>query len=133
MVARGAADSNPRSLLTCGPTNARIVEVAVAVELGDADSAIARGRDLRIPPGFAPVRASHHHIDMARPLLWAGHKEQALKSLLTAERYAPEQTRHNPVVHDTVGVLVQIERRCPDTLLGLMERIKRVGATFPLR
>jgi transcriptional regulator with XRE-family HTH domain len=127
LVRRGASDANDHYQLTCGPVNCAIVAVAVAVELGNAAEAIRRAEGLRIPPGFTPVRASHHYIDLARAFLWQGERRRALEALLEAERYAPQQARHHPMTHETLGVLVHLERRCPDTLLGLLDRITRSG------
>lgn len=131
MVARGARDSNPGYILTCGPVNARIVEVAVAVELGDGTDAIARAEGLSIPAGFPAVRAGHHYVDLARAYLWHGSRDGALKALLAAERHAPQQTRHHPMTHETLGVLVQQGRRCSDSLLGLVDRVTRSGTARP--
>jgi hypothetical protein len=127
MVEAGARDANPEYLLTCGPTNMAIVEVAVAVELGDSTGAISRAENLTIPVDLSAVRAGHHYVDLARAYLWNGSREGALQSLLVAERHAPQQTRHHPMTHETLGVLVQLERRCPEALLGLVERVKRSG------
>ena len=132
MVVRGARDTNPGYILTCGPVNARIVEVAVAVELGDASRhAIARAEGLAIPTGLPAVRAGHHYVDLARAYLWHGSHDGALKALLAAERHAPQQTRHHPMTHETLGVLVQRGRRCPESLLGLVDRVTRSGAALP--
>jgi transcriptional regulator with XRE-family HTH domain len=130
-VARGAKDTNPQYMLTCGPVNARIVETAVAVELGDGTEAIARAESLVIPPEFPAVRAGHHFVDLARAYLWHGSRDGALKALLAAERYAPQQTRHHPMTHETLGVLIQQGRRCPDSLLGLADRVTRSRAARP--
>ncbi|GAB3651869.1 hypothetical protein GCM10027589_08980 [Actinocorallia lasiicapitis] len=127
LVRRGASDSNDRYQLTCGPVNTKIVAVAVAVELGDAEEAIRRAEGLRIPSSFTPVRASHHYIDLARAFLWKGDRRRTLEALLQAEQFAPQQTRHHPMTHETLGVLVHLERRCSDGLLGFLDRISRSG------
>jgi hypothetical protein len=133
MVERGARDSNQNSLLTSGPVNSRIVEVAVSVELGDADAAIALARDLFIPPDFPKVRASHHYIDLGRALTWAGRRRAALDSLLTAEQYARQQTLWHPETRATVGRLLSLEKRPPNALLDLAARMKQAGAPLPVR
>jgi hypothetical protein len=132
-VSRGARDVNNPYLLTCGPVNARIVEVAVAVELGDSEVAISRARDLVIPDRFPAVRSGHHFIDLARAYVWHGARDMALRALLTAERYAPQQTRHHPMTHETLGVLVRQGRRSPESLLGLVDRVSRSKPDSPLR
>jgi transcriptional regulator with XRE-family HTH domain len=130
-VARGARDSNPGYLLTCGPVNSRIVEVAVAVELGDGTDAIVRAEGLAIPAELPAVRTGHHYVDLARAYLWHGSRDGALKALLAAEHHAPQHARHHPMTHETLGVLVQQGRRCPDSLLGLLDRVTRSGVTLP--
>ncbi len=127
MVERGAADHNPTSILTCGPANAGVVAVAVAVELGDAADAIERAAALRIPAGYSPVRAGQHYVDLARALVWEGRRAQALRALLTAERHAPQQTRHHPMAHEVLGTLAHLERRRPDSLLALAARVRHTG------
>jgi transcriptional regulator with XRE-family HTH domain len=133
MVARGASDANQRSVLTSGPVNSKIVEVAVAVELGDAEAAIALARELVIPSGFPPVRASHHFIDLGRALTWNGQRRKALTSLLTAEKYARQQTLWHPETGATVSRLMSLEKHPPDELLGLVARMRQAGAPSPLR
>lgn len=131
-VTRGARDTNPSYMLTCGPVNSRIVEVAVAVELGDGTEALSRAEGLVIPARFPAVRAGHHYVDLARAYLWHGSRNGALKALLAAERHAPQQTRHHPMTHETLGVLVQQRRRCPDSLLGLLDRVTRSRTAGPV-
>ena len=134
LIERGALDTNPRSLLTAGPVNSRIVAVAVAVELGDAPTALARARHLRIPGDFSRVRAAHHHVDLARAQLWNGARAQALSSLLTAEQLAAAQTRHHPATGQVLRTLASLHgtRTKPQAMRSLLERIKRSGAPNPL-
>lgn len=102
-----------------GPSNVRIHEVAVAVELGDEREALARAGDW-IPPGSIPAeRASHHLIDLARAQLWAADYPGALESLLRARRIAPQHTRTHPMAAETARALVRREQRRPDTAIGL--------------
>jgi hypothetical protein len=133
IVERGARDANDRSILTSGPVNSKIVEVAVAVELDDADAAIAISRDLRIPAGFSRVRASHHHIDLSRALARAGLRRAALDSLLTAEKYARQQTLWHPETRATVRQLMTSKQKPSEPLVEFVHRIERAGAPSPVR
>ena len=102
-----------------GPSNVRIHEVAVAVELGDERAALARAGDWA-PPGSIPAeRASHHLIDLARAKLWAADYPGALDSLLSARRIAPQHTRTHPMPAETTRALVRREQRRSDTAVGL--------------
>jgi transcriptional regulator with XRE-family HTH domain len=133
MVEIGARDGNARSILTAGPVNSRIVQVAVAVELDDADAAIAIARELTIPPGFSRVRASHHHIDLSRALARAGLPRAALESLLTAEKYARQQTLWHPETRTTVRQLMTSKQKPSEALRELVGRMERAGAPSPVR
>lgn len=133
MVDIGARDANEHSILTAGPINSRIVEVAVAVELDDADAAITIARELTIPAGFSRVRASHHHIDLSRALAQAGLRRAALDSLLTAERYARQQTLWHPATRTTVRQLMTSKQKPSEALRDLVGRMERAGAPSPVR
>ena len=133
MVERGARDANDRSILTSGPVNSKIVEVAVAVELDDADAAIAISRDLRIPAGFSRVRASHHHIDLSRALARVGLRRAAMDSLLTAEKYARQQTLWHPDTRATIRQLMTSKQRPSEPLVEFVRRMERAGAPSPVR
>jgi len=102
-----------------GPSNVRIHEVAVAVELGDEREALARAGDW-IPSNAIPAeRISHHLIDLARAQLWAADYPGALDSLLQARRVAPQHTRNHPMAVETARTLLHREQRRTDTAVGL--------------
>src|SRR5262249_37154372 len=79
-AARASGDNNHYQL-AFGPTNVRIHEVAVAVELGDGAEAIRRAEGFVLPPRLSAERSSHHYIDLARAYLWHGDRAQALECL----------------------------------------------------
>jgi len=109
--------------LLFGPTNVAIHGVAVAVELGDADEAIRRGKDLTLPDDLPHERSSHHYIDLSRAWMWQGKPDKALACLTTAERLAPQRTRYHPMARQTVGQLLDHQRRIPEPLRGLATRM----------
>jgi len=70
--------------LLFGPANVAIHEVAVAVELGDADEAIRRGAELTLPASVPRERSSHHYIDLSRAWLWQRDHTKALACVARA-------------------------------------------------
>lgn len=109
--------------LLFGPANVAIHEVAVAVELGDADEAIRRGARLTLPPGIARERTSHHYIDLSRAWLWQRDHPKALACVVKAEQLAPQRTRYHPMARETVSRLLDAQRRMPEPLRGIATRM----------
>jgi hypothetical protein len=98
--------------LAFGPTNAGIWRVAVTLELGDPDAAIAaaQGMDPRRTP--VPSRQAAYWIDLGRALAEVGRDEDAVAALMRAEKLCPQWVRMRPTVRDTVRVLLhRIQRR----------------------
>jgi hypothetical protein len=88
-----------------GPGSVRIHELALAVEAGDVGRAVKLAGQWQ-PPGALPAeRRSHFHIEAARAYCWAGNRDQAVTALWQARRAAPQHTRCNPAVIETIGVL----------------------------
>lgn len=102
--------------LCFGPTNVTIWSVGLAVEFGDGTEAVRRAEGFLPPPTAPRERAGHHWIDLARGYLLHGDQENALASLMTARRTAPQQTRYHPMVVETVRSLARAERRRSDAL-----------------
>jgi transcriptional regulator with XRE-family HTH domain len=109
--------------LLFGPANVAIHEVAVAVELGDADEAIRRGADLTLPASVARERTSHHYIDLSRAWLWQHDHVKALACVVKAEQLAPQRTRYHPMARETVTGLLDAQRRMPEPLRGVAARM----------
>jgi transcriptional regulator with XRE-family HTH domain len=109
--------------LLFGPTNVAIHEVAVAVELGDADQAIRHGANLTLPNDLPRERSSHHFIDLSRAWLWQGNTPKALACAAQAERLAPQRTRYHPMARETVNRLLDLQRRLPEQLRVLAARM----------
>jgi hypothetical protein len=109
--------------LLFGPTNTAIHEVAIAVELGDADEAVRRGKDLALPADLPAERSSHHYIDLSRAWLWQGNTDRALACVAEADRLAPQRTRYHPMARETVTRLLDLKRRVPEQLRILAVRM----------
>ncbi|GGK72717.1 hypothetical protein Sme01_07790 [Sphaerisporangium melleum] len=122
-VARRIRRDTPHYGLQFGPTNAAIHDVAVAVELGDADEAIRRGAHLELPASATPERVSHHFIDLSRAWLWERKWGKALTCVLRAETVAAQQTRYHPMARQTVARLLDLQRRVPAELRGIARRM----------
>ena len=120
--ARTSRETHDYGLLF-GPANVAIHEVAVAVELGDADEAIRRGADLALPASVPHERSSHHYIDLSRAWLWQRDHTKALVCVARAEQLAPQRTRYHPMARETVIRLLDIQRQMPQQLRGLATRM----------
>lgn len=116
-AAKVSGDNNYYQL-AFGPTNVRIHEVAVAVELSDGAEAIRRADGFEVPATMSAERSSHHYIDLARGYLLNADRGRALESLQQARRLAPQQTRYHPMVRDTLISLARAERRSTRSLRG---------------
>lgn len=122
-VADRVGGDTPDYGLLFGPSNTAIHEVAVAVELGDADEAVRRGADLELPQTLSAERTSHHYIDLSRAWLWQGRYDKALHCVMRAETIAAQRTRYHPMARETVGRLLDLQRRVPSPLRGLARRM----------
>jgi transcriptional regulator with XRE-family HTH domain len=96
--------------LAFGPSNVAQHEVAVAVELEDGAEAIRRARTVRLGPQVPSVRRGHHYIDLARGYVMAGDPAGGLRCLQQARQIAPQQTRHHPMVRETVLTIASARR-----------------------
>jgi len=103
------ADRNDYGL-AFGPSNVAQHEVAVAVELEDGEEAVRRSRRVRLAPSVPAVRRGHHYIDLARGYVMAGDQAGGLRCLEQARRIAPQQTRHHPMVRETVLAIAAARR-----------------------
>jgi hypothetical protein len=104
-----AADRNDYGL-AFGPSNVAQHEVAVAVELEDGEEAVRRSRRVRLGLSVPAVRRGHHYIDLARGYVMAGDQAGGLRCLEQARRIAPQQTRHHPMVRETVLAIAAARR-----------------------
>lgn len=96
--------------LAFGPSNVAQHGVAVAVELEDGLAAVRRGRAVRLGVHVPAVRRGHHFIDLARGYVMADDFAGSLRCLQQARRVAPQQTRHHPMVRETVLSIASARR-----------------------
>jgi transcriptional regulator with XRE-family HTH domain len=102
-----------------GPSNVKIHETAVAVELGDSAEALRRAGAWQ-PSGAVPAeRASHWLIDLARAQVWGGLYREAAGSLMQARTRAPQHTRTNPLARQSVRAILRRGGRPSSEVAGL--------------
>lgn len=82
-----------------GPTTVRMHHVSAALELGDVETAIAKGE--RIDTSSLPIeRRVRHKLDLARAQHARGRRDTAEVLLLDADELAPEQVTNHYITHD---------------------------------
>jgi len=56
------------------------------------------------------VRRGHHYIDLARGYAMTSDHAASMRCLQEARRIAPQQTRHHPMVRETVLAIAAARR-----------------------
>ena len=102
-----------------GPASVLVHELALAVETGDIARAIKLAGHWQPSDALPGERRSHFHIEAARAYCWGGNRDQAVTALWQARRAAPQHTRCNPAVIETIGVLIRGSRKPPPPLIQL--------------
>jgi transcriptional regulator with XRE-family HTH domain len=102
-----------------GPSNVRIHQVAVAVELGDGAAAMAAAAGWNPPARLPAERSSHHLIDLARAQVWERDYQGAIASVDSARRIAPQHTRAHPYAKYAVERVLRYAPGRSDLTLGL--------------
>jgi transcriptional regulator with XRE-family HTH domain len=104
-----------------GPTNVAAHRVAALAELRDYNDAVETAHGMRIPVDWPSSRTGRHLVEVANAELWTGRNDAAFKTLLKARKVAPQQTRYDFTVRETVAALVRAQRSTPDTLSNLAQ------------
>lgn len=110
-----------------GPTNVMVHRVSAALELVDGGTAVEFAKAIR--PAQLPVleRRAHHLLDIARGYgLW-GKATEATRTLLAAEKLAPEEVRIQPGVRTLVAELLHKQPRHIPELRALAGRVGAVA------
>lgn len=108
-----------------GPTNVKLHEVAVAVDLGDAGEAVRRAEEIDASK-LSAERRGRLLIDVVRAWTQRRNVARALAALEDAERITPEQVYNHRLVHTMVADLLRMEPNSP----GLQEFARRAGITI---
>ncbi|MCA1706105.1 MAG: helix-turn-helix transcriptional regulator [Actinobacteria bacterium] len=96
-----------------GPTNVAIHQVAIAIELGDAQGALRHISAVQLDRMPKPLteRRARFLIDVARSYAQVKDDVAAIDALLQAETIAPDELRHHRLTHALVPQLLARERR----------------------
>lgn len=109
-----------------GPASVRVHELALAVESHDIGHTVKLSSQWEPPPTPPAERRSHFYIEAARAHSWAGNQEQATTALWQARRSAPQHTRYNLAVNETVTALMRSSRKPSPQLHQLANWISTV-------
>lgn len=110
-----------------GPTNVAIHRVATAMELGDVQVAADLGPTVDTS-GLPTERRVRHALETARALSVSGQRDQALVTVLDAEKLAPEQVRHHFISRQLVLSWMKNPRGTVTTELGALAHRLRLAA-----
>jgi transcriptional regulator with XRE-family HTH domain len=104
-----------------GPTNVALHEVAVAVEIGDAGTALRLATNIDAG-ALSPERQARLLIDVARAHLQRRNPSGVIRALLDAERITPEHVHTHRLVKNILYDLVRSEQRSDPQVRGLARR-----------
>ena len=105
-----------------GPTNVRLYEIAVAVELGDAGRALRAAATVDTS-GLSAERQARMLIDIARAHAQRRQIGAAVAALVRAEDITPEQIRGHDPARQLVSDLLTMQDPPSSELRGLAERL----------
>ncbi|MFF7991783.1 helix-turn-helix domain-containing protein [Kitasatospora xanthocidica] len=105
--------------LSFGPTNVATHRVSVLTEQCQYGEALEAAAGLTIPADWPASRVAAHLAEVARAQLWTGRTDQAEQTLQRAREVAPQQTRYQPMVRETIASLLSARRSTPGTLANL--------------
>ncbi|MDG4797952.1 helix-turn-helix domain-containing protein [Micromonospora sp. WMMD1082] len=105
-LAAEVGDGNDHHHTSFGPTAVALARVAVAIELGTPDEAIARHEQAIGRDGWRwlpPEHRAAHLIDTSRAYLQHADPVNAARVLLEADRTAPAELRHRPAARSVLA------------------------------
>jgi hypothetical protein len=105
-----------------GPTNVKLYEIAVAVELGDAGRAL-RAAEQVDASGLSAERQSRMLIDVARAHAKRRQVDEAVAVLRRGEEVTPEQIRAHRLVRQLVSDLLTMQNPPSQELRDLAQRV----------
>lgn len=109
-----------------GPTNVAMHRVATAMELGDVQVAIDLGPQIDTS-ALSAERRVRHALETARALSTSNRRDEALATVLSAERLAPEQVRHHFISGQLVLSWMKNPRGMVSTELGALAHRLRLA------
>ena len=93
-----------------GPTNVAIHRVNTSAELGNFSAVLGSGLSLNTE-AVPPERRVRYLLDVARVYGMTGRKDDALFTMLQAERMAPDQVRQHYLSREVVTALARRDRK----------------------
>ncbi len=99
-------DGNER-FTAFGPTNVRLHQIAVFIDVGDGAGAVAAARPIT-PDGLSRLpkeRRANYYLDLAHGHRFTGHRDDAVRTLLQAEALFPDEVCCRPAAIDLVDDL----------------------------
>ncbi len=107
-----------------GPTNVALHRINVALELGDAGTAIDLARQVDVERIELAERKAALFIDMAQAFTQWGRHEKAYRALCMADQVAPEEVRTRRTVHALIADLAHhAPRTVRSRIYGFAEEI----------
>jgi len=106
-VARQLGYDGNECFTAFGPTNVHLHQVAVLLDLGNGAAAVQAARHVT-PDGLNRLpkeRRANHYLDVARAHSLAGHREETVSTLLTADSLFPDEIRCRPIAVDLIDGL----------------------------
>jgi len=128
-VARQLGYDGNECFTAFGPTNVHLHQVAVLLDLGDGAGVVQAAQQIT-PEGLNRLpkeRRANYYLDVARGHSLAGHRDEAVHALLTADRLFPDEIRCRPIAID----LIERLRRSSSGTHGreLEQLVVRAGLT----
>ncbi|MFE6284927.1 helix-turn-helix domain-containing protein [Streptomyces sp. NPDC057877] len=119
-IARDTGETRDYGLVF-GPVNVAIHGMAAASDRDRHARALEQARKVRLPEDYPAARAAHYWTDRARAEAWTARPEDAIRSLQNARQAAPQQTRYQPSVHETVSTLLRARAKAPDPVVAFAQ------------
>lgn len=109
-----------------GPTNVAMHAVSTAVELGDIQTAVDLGPTVNTAD-LPTERRTRHALEVARALSAWNRRDQALDTLLEAERHAPEQVRCHFITRKLLTDWIRTSKTKPSWPLSQLAHRMHLG------
>jgi transcriptional regulator with XRE-family HTH domain len=97
--------------LSFGPTNIDFWRVSMLTDGGASDAAVELARTINPNDVPSTSKRTNFYMDTARALAALGRDEQAVRTLGTAKRLAPQRVRNNPLIKETARDLLERSQR----------------------
>ncbi|MFD9905829.1 helix-turn-helix domain-containing protein [Streptomyces sp. NPDC059063] len=107
-----------------GPTNAGVAVVNAYVDMGKPDKALSHAKRITNVSSLPPTWLARHRLDVALAYAEMNRDFEATRTLLAAERTAPEWMRYHSTSRHLVAELRERERRRSSPIAELAVRLE---------